>query len=162
MVIGICGGYQMLGQTIEDPDGIEGTIARLPGLGLLPIHTTMTPEKTTRQVTFQFEGQACQGYEIHQGVSDTSKAIMQTDHCIGTYIHGFLDNAPVIEYILSEKGKDRSTQGSLCTFRSKKSEKLATALSYADFKQQQYDKLADHVRQHVDIDKLYQILSSDD
>ena len=162
MVIGICGGYQMLGQTIEDPDGIEGTIARLPGLGLLPIHTTMTPEKTTRQVTFQFEGQACQGYEIHQGVSDTSKAIMQTDHCIGTYIHGFLDNAPVIEYILSEKGKDRSTQGSLCTFRSKKSEKLATALSYADFKQQQYDKLADHVRQYVDIDKLYQILSSDD
>ena len=162
MVIGICGGYQMLGQTIEDPDGIEGTIARLPGLGLLPIHTTMTAEKKTEQVTFQFEGQACQGYEIHQGVSDTSKAIMQTDHCIGTYIHGFLDNAPVIEYILSEKGKDRSTQGSLCTFRSKKSEKLATALSYADFKQQQYDKLADHVRQHVDIDKLYQILSSDD
>ena len=162
MVIGICGGYQMLGQTIEDPDGIEGTIARLPGLGLLPIHTTMTAEKKTEQVSFQFEGQACQGYEIHQGVSDTSKAIMQTDHCIGTYIHGFLDNAPVIEYILSEKGKDRSTQGSLCTFRSKKSEKLATALSYADFKQQQYDKLADHVRQYVDIDKLYQILSSDD
>ena len=162
MLIGICGGYQMLGQTIEDPDGIEGTIARLPGLGLLPIHTTMTAEKKTEQVSFQFEGQACQGYEIHQGVSDTSKAIMQTDHCIGTYIHGFLDNAPVIEYILSEKGKDRSTQGSLCTFRSKKSEKLATALSYADFKQQQYDKLADHVRQHVDIDKLYQILSSDD
>ena len=162
MVIGICGGYQMLGQTIEDPDGIEGTIARLPGLGLLPIHTTMTAEKKTEQVSFQFEGQACQGYEIHQGVSDTSKAIMQTDHCIGTYIHGFLDNAPVIEYILNEKGKDRSTQGSLCTFRSKKSEKLATALSYADFKQQQYDKLADHVRQHVDIDKLYQILSSDD
>ena len=162
MVIGICGGYQMLGQTIEDPDGIEGTIARLPGLGLLPIHTTMTPGKTTRQVTFQFEGQACQGYEIHQGVSDTSKAIMQTDHCIGTYIHGFLDNAPVIEYILNEKGKDRSTQGSLCTFRSKKSEKLATALSYADFKEQQYDKLADHVRQHVDIDKLYQILSNND
>ena len=162
MVIGICGGYQMLGQTIEDPDGIEGTIARLPGLGLLPIHTTMTAEKKTEQVSFQFEGQACQGYEIHQGVSDTSKAIMQTDHCIGTYIHGFLDNAPVIEYILSEKGKDRSTQGSLCTFRSKKSEKLATALSYADFKQQQYDKLADHVRQHVNIDKLYQILSSDD
>ena len=162
MVIGICGGYQMLGQTIEDPDGIEGTIARLPGLGLLPIHTTMTPEKTTRQVTFQFEGQACQGYEIHQGISTTDKAILQTDHCIGTYIHGFLDNAPVIEYILSEKGKDRSTQGSLCTFRSKKSEKLATALSYADFKQQQYNKLADHVRQHVDINKLYQILSSDD
>ena len=58
MVIGICGGYQMLGQTVEDPDGIEGSIKRLPGLGLLPIHTTMTQEKTTRQVTFQFEASA--------------------------------------------------------------------------------------------------------
>ena len=69
MVVGICGGYQMLGQTVEDPDGIEGSVTSLPGLGLLPIHTTMTPEKTTRQVTFEFEGHECQGYEIHQGVS---------------------------------------------------------------------------------------------
>lgn len=149
MVVGICGGYQMLGQTVSDPDGIEGSVASLPGLGLLPIHTTMTPEKTTRQVTFQFEGQTCQGYEIHQGVSDTNQAILQTDHCIGTYIHGFLDNAPVIEYILRGKGKVNS-------------EESATAISYSDFKDQQYDKLADHVRQYIDIDKLYQILSSDD
>ena len=75
-VVGICGGYQMLGQTVSDPDGIEGTVATLPGLALLPIHTTMTPEKTTRQVTFQFGGQTCQGYEIHQGVSDTDEAVM--------------------------------------------------------------------------------------
>ena len=102
-VVGICGGYQMLGQMVSDPDGIEGTITSLPGLGLLPIHTTMTPEKTTRQVTFQFEGQTCQGYEIHQGVIDTDQSVMQTGHCIGTYIHGFLDNAPVIDYLLSEK-----------------------------------------------------------
>ena len=149
MVIGICGGYQMLGQTIEDPDGIEGTIARLPGLGLLPIHTTMTAEKKTEQVTFQFEGHACQGYEIHQGVSDNDQQIVQTDHCVGTYIHGFLDNAPVIEYILSEK-------------RKVKSEKLTSTISHSEFKQQQYDKLAEHVRQHVDIDKLYQILSGND
>ena len=149
MVIGICGGYQMLGQTISDPDGIEGTIAKLPGLGLLPIHTTMTHEKTTQQVTFQFEGQACQGYEIHQGVSDTDQSILQTDHCIGTYIHGFLDNAPVIEYLLSEKGKV-------------KSEKFATAVNYSDFKEQQYDKLAEHIRKYVDIPRLYQILQGDD
>ena len=147
-VIGICGGYQMLGQTVSDPDGIEGTIASLPGLGLLPIHTTMTTEKTTRQVTFQFDGQTCQGYEIHQGISDTDQSILQTDHCIGTYIHGFLDNAPVIEHLLSEKEKT-------------KSDHTATAVNYADFKEQQYDKLAEHVRKYVDIPQLYQILQRD-
>ena len=147
MVIGICGGYQMLGQTIDDPEGIEGDIKHLPGLGLLPIHTTMGASKTTRQVTFQFEGQTCQGYEIHQGVSDTSEAILQTDHCIGTYIHGFLDNAPVIEHILSKHVNQQSPQ---------------STQSYADFKEQQYDKLAAHVRQHVDMERIYQILSNND
>lgn len=143
-VIGICGGYQMLGQTVEDPDGIEGNITRLPGLGLLPIQTKMTPEKTTRQVTFQFDGQPCQGYEIHQGVSDTDQAIIQADHCIGTYIHGFLDNAPVIEYLLKDKTVSRTS-----------------LKSYSEFKEEQYDKLADHVRHHVNIPKLYQILTDD-
>ena len=61
MVVGICGGYQMLGLTVDDPDGLEGSITRLPGLGLLPIHTTITTEKTTKQVTFQFDGQTCLG-----------------------------------------------------------------------------------------------------
>ena len=144
MVVGICGGYQMLGQMVSDPDGIEGTIASLPGLGLLPIHTTMTPEKTTQQVTFQFEGQTCQGYEIHQGISDTNEAILQTDHCIGTYIHGFLDNSPVIEYLLKNKDVSR-----------------ISLKSYSEFKEEQYNKLAAHVRQYVDINKLYQILTDD-
>ena len=143
-VVGICGGYQMLGQTVEDPDGIEGNITRLPGLGLLPIQTKMTPEKTTRQVTFQFDGQPCQGYEIHQGVSDTDQAIIQADHCIGTYIHGFLDNTPVIEYLL----KDKTVS-------------LTSLKSYSEFKEEQYDKLADHVRHYVDIPRLYQILTDD-
>ena len=150
-VVGICGGYQMLGQTISDPDGIEGTVASLPGLGLLPIHTTMTHEKTTQQVTFHFEGQTCQGYEIHQGVSDTDQSILQADHCIGTYIHGFLDNAPVIEYIL--RGKGQEVRGERI---------VSAALTYRDFKQQQYDKLAEHVRKYVDIPRLYQILQGND
>ena len=145
MVIGICGGYQMLGQTIDDPEGIEGNVANLPGLGLLPIHTTMKPEKTTRQVTFQFEGQKCQGYEIHQGVSDTDEAILQTDHCIGTYIHGFLDNAPVVNYLL----KDKTSVS-------------APVQNYSAFKEEQYDKLAEHVRKYVDIPRLYKILQGDD
>ena len=147
LVIGICGGYQMLGQTVNDPDGIEGSINSLPGLGLLPINTTMTTEKTTKQVTFEFNGQACQGYEIHQGVSNTDEAILQTDHCIGTYIHGFLDNAPVIEHMLSRFAVQRSPQDTL---------------NYATFKDQQYDKLAAHVRQYVDMERIYQLLTSDD
>ena len=142
-VVGICGGYQMLGISVADPDHVEGDIASLPGLGLLPIHTTMSATKTTQQVTFMFEGQACQGYEIHQGVSDTDEAILQTDHCIGTYIHGFLDNAPVVNFLLRDKG-------------------VAPAQSLADFKEEQYDKLAAHVRQYVDIDRIYQILSDND
>ena len=151
-VIGICGGYQMLGQTVNDPEGIEGTITSLPGLGLLPIHTTMTSEKTTRQVTFQFNGQTCQGYEIHQGVSDTDQAILQTDHCIGTYIHGFLDNAPVIEHLLNHGDCP------LCEKRSG----LHGDCPPEDFKNEQYDKLAAHVRQHVVMERIYQILTSDD
>ena len=144
MVVGICGGYQMLGQTVEDPDGIEGSIASLPGLGLLPIRTTMTAEKTTKQVTFEFDGQRCQGYEIHQGVSDTNETILQTGHCIGTYIHGFLDNAPVIEYLLKDKAVNN-----------------VSLKSYSAFKEEQYDKLADHVRKYVDVPRLYQILTDD-
>ena len=147
-VVGICGGYQMLGQMVSDPDGIEGTIASLPGLGLLPIQTTMTPTKTTRQVTFLFGGQTCQGYEIHQGVSDTDEAVMQTDHCIGTYIHGFLDNAPVIDFLLRQQPTANS--------------QTPTAQSYAAFKEEQYDKLAEHVRKYVDIPRLYQILQDND
>ena len=143
MVVGICGGYQMLGQTVEDPDGIEGSITSLPGLGLLPIHTTMTPEKTTKQVTFVFKGYECQGYEIHQGVSDSAEAILQTDHCIGTYIHGFLDNAPVIEYLLKDKAVSIHSEQSL-----------------TDFKEEQYNKLADHIRKYVDIDQIYKILTN--
>ena len=152
MVVGICGGYQMLGQTVNDPEGIEGSISSLPGLGLLPISTTMTPEKTTRQVCFEFNGQTCQGYEIHQGISDTDQAVMQTDHCIGTYIHGFLDNAPVIEHILEKFKILRKAQA-----QAEQNSKFKMQ-SYADFKEEQYDKLAAHVRQHVDMKTIYEIL----
>ena len=145
MVVGICGGYQMLGQSVEDPEGIEGSVTRLPGLGLLPIHTIMTAEKTTKQVTFEFDGHTCEGYEIHQGVSDSSEAILQGNHCIGTYIHGFLDNAPVIEHLVS--GYDVT--------------KNASNTDPQAFKNEQYNKLADHIRQHVDIERIYKILTDD-
>ena len=145
-IVGICGGYQMLGQRVEDPDGIEGGITCLPGLGLLPIHTTMTATKTTQQVTFLFNGRECQGYEIHQGVSNTNEAILQSDHCIGTYIHGFLDNTPVIEHLLAPFA-DRF-------------EADAKPFDYIAFKEEQYDLLADHVRSHINMKQLYDILKS--
>ena len=145
MVVGICGGYQMLGLTVDDPDGLEGSITRLPGLGLLPIHTTITTEKTTKQVTFQFDGQTCQGYEIHQGVSDTDESILFGDHCIGTYIHGFLDNPAVINRLLSDYVDTDQVE----------------TLDPQAFKEEQYDKLAAHVRKHVDMERLYQILTDD-
>ena len=137
----------MLGEMVEDPDEIEGNITKIPGLGLLPIRTTMLPTKTTRQVTFEFNGKECQGYEIHQGHSTTEEQIVMKDNCIGTYIHGVLDNQPVIDFLL----KNFDCQPS-----------ASESLSIEDFKQQQYDRLADHVRRHVDIEKIYKILSGND
>lgn len=142
-VLGICGGYQMMGQSVEDPDGLEGDITNMPGLGLLPIHTTITKEKTTRQVTFEFNGQKCQGYEIHQGVSDTDEAILMADHCIGTYIHGILDNAPFVDYLLRPYADKVNTE---------------ETFDYHTYKEQQYDKLAALLRQYVDIPAVYRIL----
>jgi len=155
LIIGICGGYQMLGQTVSDPDGIEGSIPQLPGLGLLDIDTVMTAEKTTKQVEFEFGGAQCKGYEIHQGRTLLRKnenenqnqnqnengKVMIEGHCIGTYIHGFLDNPSVINYILN--GKVPTAQA---------------ATDVDTFKNHQYDLLVDHVRKHVDIDKLYKII----
>jgi adenosylcobyric acid synthase len=106
----------------------------------------MTAEKKTEQVTFLFDGHECQGYEIHQGVSDTTETVLQTDHCIGTYIHGFLDNPPVVEHLLKDKCKGQSP-------------KETVALSYADFKEEQYNKLAAHVRRYVNMERIYQIIS---
>lgn len=156
-VMGICGGYQMMGVEVCDPQHIEGNIERLPGLGLLPVTTTITTEKTTRQVTF--DG-GMQGYEIHCGethpYADAEESPLVTledgtpdgyklsDRCMGTYIHGILDNAPFIDMLLQP-------------FAAKLSER-SKAFDYQAFKEQQYDLLADHVRQHLDMERLYQLL----
>lgn len=143
-IIGICGGYQMLGQVVADPDGIEGTIPQLPGLGLLPVSTVMTNDKTTCQVEFEFDGKPCQGYEIHQGRTDTDALWIEENGVLGSYIHGLLDNQPVIDYLLRDLAP--------------KSAAADSQLSYSEFKNKQYDLLADHVRKYVDIERLYEIL----
>lgn len=117
-VLGICGGFQMLGQQLADPEGIEGEPGRYPGLGLLPIRTVITGHKVARQrqVTSNFPqaGLPVTGYEIHQGRSrlielpnnapvnshqplfeDTGLGMVDNYQLIwGTYLHGIFDNGP--------------------------------------------------------------------
>ncbi|MCR5820199.1 MAG: cobyric acid synthase [Bacteroidaceae bacterium] len=173
IVVGICGGYQMLGQTVSDPEGVEGDIPSLPGLGLLPVTTVMTADKTTRQVSFDWDGHLCRGYEIHQGItqrqgaaedapadasensmSGDSSLFTRTDHCLGTYIHGFLDNRPVIDSLVQAAGGGKGAAGA-------QNSDWQTETSLAAFREQQYDKLAAMVRQHIDIPTLYKIMSHD-
>ena len=163
-VLGICGGYQLMGMEVCDPDHVEGDIERLPGLGLLPTTTVMSGEKRTRQVKAQLcGGGTVSGYEIHMGESrPMGEAVPRPlavfddggedgyivdDKCMGTYIHGILDNPSFVDFLLRPYA-----------------EKMAAAqqtFDYAAYKEKQYDLLADHVRQHVDMKRLYQILSDD-
>ena len=162
-VLGICGGYQMMGTQVLDPDHIEGEIEMLPGLGLLPVTTKMTGEKTTRQSCFTLapanNNELLQGYEIHMGetISNGEEikplAIMENgtpegcyvnQKCMGCYLHGILDNPSFTDFILEPyKGKAESSP---------------KAEDYTAFKQRQYDLLADHLRKHLDINLLYSII----
>jgi adenosylcobyric acid synthase len=160
-VMGICGGYQMMGMEVCDPLHVEGDIERLPGLGLLPVRTSMQGEKVTRQIRFNFleTEDTCEGYEIHMGQTELLDGDMQVlnqlsdgsadgvavgDRCFGTYIHGILDNPAVIDHLLSPY-LDKLEQ---------------TSFDYRQFKELQYDLLASHVRAHVDMEKVYEILEN--
>lgn len=144
-VIGICGGYQMMGRWVEDPLHVEGDTERMPGLGLLPIVTRMGGEKTTRRVRATIAGIDVEGYEIHNGESQPDALFTIVDaHTMGTYIHGILDNEAFIDYLLKPFAAKRDRQ--------------TTATDYKEYKEEQYDKLADHVRRHIDMEKLYSIL----
>ena len=143
-IVGICGGFQMLGLLVADPQGVEGSIACLPGLGLLPVKTTMSAEKKTEQVEFLFHGELCRGYEIHQGVSTAEGAVVESERCMGTYVHGILDNRAVVEWLLGGRSKDEAPE-----------------VSVEDFKEQQYERLAAEVRQCVDMKTIYDFLKYD-
>lgn len=165
-IMGICGGYQMMGQQILDPEHVEGDLEALPGLGLLPMVTRMSGEKVTRQIKFTLSGSSSDrmdGYEIHMGVTtpvegetvcplnrleDGSMDGCRVDEkCMGTYIHGILDNASFIDFLLKPYAHQLTEE--------------AETFNYQAYKEQQYDKLADHVRAHVNIPLVYQILTED-
>ena len=166
-VLGICGGYQIMGMEVLDPYHIEGEIGRLPGLGLLPMSTTITQEKITRQSKFRAfpldsNEYNLKGYEIHMGESVSFEGAeyralnlledgredgcFVSQKCMGTYMHGILDNAGFVDWILSPyAGKCEVNE-----------------FDYAAYKEEQYNKLAQVIRENVDMEKLYKILERND
>ena len=168
LVLGICGGYQMLGLEIHDPLGVEGG-GRQEGLGLLPVRTTFTQEKTlcsSTGATLQLEGPFAYlsnldvaGYQIHMGQSTLEGGMpfclladAYEDGCVagtvmGTYLHGLFDSVPftqaLIDMLLARKGM---------------SDAHINAQDRAARREQQLDILADTLRTSLDMDLVYRIL----
>ncbi|SHF02851.1 adenosylcobyric acid synthase (glutamine-hydrolysing) [Litoreibacter ascidiaceicola] len=154
-VLGICGGYQMLGHTVSDPDGIEGAKGSVPGLGLLDVETTMAPLKRLADVqgVHLASGAVVTGYEIHIGSTigaDTDRPWLQIDGASagassrdgkvqGCYIHGLFTSD---------------------AFRRSYLEKLGGASQVTDYGasvEAALDALADHLAAHLDIEKLFEL-----
>lgn len=179
LIFGICGGYQMLGKKLKDPYHVEGNIKEYKGIGLLDTETTFEKEKTTTQVEASIsrnlngymknlDHKTVKGYEIHMGITTISTdidslniinkildkevnylegSINKEGNVVGTYIHGIFDE---IDFTRSLLNNIRVYKGL---------EKIDTKVnSFYDFKQNEYDKLADLLREHLDIDKIYEIL----
>ncbi|MCI5499112.1 MAG: cobyric acid synthase [Clostridiales bacterium] len=158
-VLGICGGYQMLGQTLDDPQGVErrGTLA---GLGLLPCRTVFTPKKTRTRVegvveAVPFSGARLEGYEIHMGRTEVAGEPFcrlsqgQPDGAVqgevfGTYLHGLFDAGELTDrlaqWLLARKGMEGTAVG---------------AESHRDHQERQLDRLAEIVRQSLDLPAIY-------
>ncbi|WP_348703966.1 cobyric acid synthase [Tenacibaculum sp. 190524A02b] len=156
-IIGICGGFQMLGHSISDPHHVENAIQTIPGLGIIPADTIMAAEKTTLQCNFKFKEyqNLCTGYEIHMGVTtfkhqqklntinDVSEGYVE-ENCWGTYIHGIFDNSIVIDDLLSDFTIEQNT----ATF------------DYKKYKEENYNKLALHLESHLDMETIIQQMQS--
>ncbi len=179
-VIGICGGYQMLGEEVRDPLHTESTNDAVAGLGLLPLVTTMRGTKNTYQVVCdcevlpflgtEFSGKDLATYEIHMGETVfTAPAAMPfhikkrslqdvdlQDGCInaagtvwGTYCHGIFDN-------------DELRRAVLNALRAKKGlPALPVSFRYRAYKEAEFDRLAETVRKHFDMEAFYRILEGE-
>lgn len=158
-ILGVCGGYQILGQFVDDPQGVEGRPGKTPGLGLLPVETVLQNPKTTTISDFEWEGARGRGYEIHMGYtlrtsgapflkihSRNGNPCRETDGCIsddgriaGTYIHGFFDFSAILSKwfaMIGLPGLSLPDQ------------------DMADEKEKNYDLLKKHFEEHVDIESL--------
>jgi len=164
-VVGICGGFQIMGQMLADPEGVEGYEGRFKGLGLVPLKTVITKQKIARQrlVTSHFPqmGLPVSGYEIHQGRSQimrsesadaeeqSFKAMFDDPHLgvvdsslsvWGTYLHGIFDNGPWRRAWLNRLRKQRGLSS------------LPTGIAnYREQREVTLDSLADIVESYIDL-----------
>lgn len=156
-VIGICGGFQMLGQTINDSGGIEGEAGESNALGLLEMDTHLTPQKQLLNVSGQLkiDGSKIQGYEIHAGVSKGSAlsnpfcqlehgadgAVSQDNNILGTYVHGLFEQTDCCNAILRWAGLETSQSP-----------------DYQVLRDNEIDRLADTIEDHMNVDILRDLL----
>lgn len=178
LIFGICGGYQLLGNKLYDPEGIEGSIKEIDGIGLLDIETKFEKEKVTTQVeavinkdlngySNSLSNISVKGYEIHMGETDvkgkslltiTKKleenvsyqegCINEEGNVVGTYIHGIFDDASFTREILNSIRKSKGLE-----------ENQSSITSFEEFKNKEYDKLAKILRECLDMEKIYEIIN---
>ncbi len=165
-IVGICGGYQLVGRELSDPHGAEGG-GSAKGLGLLPIYTEFSEKKTTVQVSGRvgkisgffscLSGAEFQGYRIHHGCTRVDGAALSTltsgeaegtfsENIMGTYVHGFFDNADLCGRLVR------------ALFERKGLEYSGKPLSRTEYKERQYDLLAEAVRESLNLSLIYKII----
>ncbi len=164
-LLGICGGYQMLGKAVHDPAGLEGQPGSSRGLGLLPIETVLKEPKTTTLTQFSWNGQVGAGYEIHMGQTirsggdplfnitqrnnspcrDEDGCISDDSKIMGTYIHGLLDNPKILESWLNHIGIGDID---------------ISAIGGIQFRDRQYELLAEHFQKHVDVERIVKLVEN--
>ncbi|HEY4624290.1 MAG TPA: cobyric acid synthase [Solibacillus sp.] len=161
-IVGICGGYQMLGETLRDEQAIEGKGGTYLALGLLPIETTFIQEKQTVQVTgVSCTGHEMSGYEIHLGRSEARVPVqpfiefadgrtdgVYTEKIIGTYVHGIFQNRAFTRHYFNK-------------IRDNKGLPIVSTEILSDFerREQAYEMLDQHVRTHLNMTKIYELLA---
>ena len=176
LIFGVCGGYQMLGETLSDPHSVENG-GSMKGMGLLPMETVFAEKKTRTRVQGHFEelsgvfaplsGAEVEGYEIHMGESilkeNAGTVTRITDsvsgekkeegafsgNVCGTYIHGIFDKEASAEAMIRVIGEKKGIDV-----------ENMTGVDFAAFKEQQYDILAAELRKHLDMKKIYEILEN--
>ncbi|SJN12024.1 Cobyric acid synthase [Halomonas citrativorans] len=159
-VLGICGGFQMLGEWVDDPDGLEGQPGKVAGLGLLSLTTRMVLGKQLRNVSGVLVGETATvtGYEIHNGISEGSAlnrplfdingrpegSVSDDGQIIGTYLHGLFDHPDACHGLLKQLGLADGEHS-----------------DYQAHRERELDRLADMLEAHVDIEAVLALLPSE-